>query len=258
MITAALEKYLFPKQFRISLTYAAFILFGIMLGAIKGAFLGMLCDTLKMTIFGIGNWMIEYAIIPPMIAILSALLMRLINLKGKNIWTSGFIFLVIATIFLVVFLLKKYNVISWNENKAKLKKTDLVPVYIVSIISGIGISGIWIFALSLFIIYAKNMSFKSKWRAQLLFVILVSIFIILVICRWFWGPFAYITYHNRFHIKGGTKWKYGGYFAIFMTPIIFKTLIEIPIYTTIIYFLYPLTMSIKRKIKQYINNGFGK
>ena len=37
MITAALEKYLFPKQFRISLTYAAFILFGIMLGAIKGA-----------------------------------------------------------------------------------------------------------------------------------------------------------------------------------------------------------------------------
>ncbi|SGA32054.1 Uncharacterised protein [Chlamydia abortus] len=29
--------------------------------------------------------MIEYAIIPPMIAILSALLMRLINLKGKNI-----------------------------------------------------------------------------------------------------------------------------------------------------------------------------
>ena len=114
------------------------------------------------------------------------------------------------------------------------------------------------FAFSLFIIYAKNMSFKSKWRAQLLFVILVSIFIILVICRWFWGPFAYITYHNRFHIKGGTKWKYGDYFAIFMTPIIFKTLIEIPIYTTIIYFLYPLTMSIKRKIKQYINNGFGK
>lgn len=145
MISSLVERYLMPRTFRISLTYAIFIIFGLALGPWRGAFLGLLSDTLNQVIFGISTWMIEYAIIPVIISFLSGLLIN-------------------------------------------------------------------------------------------------------IICRWLWGPFAYINYHNRF--RNGT-WKYKDYYLIFMIPIIFKSLIEVPIYTIIIYSFFPVINILRRKIYFY-------
>ena len=73
MISSIVERYLMPRTFRISLTYAIFIIFGLALGPWRGAFLGLLSDTLNQVIFGISTWMIEYAIIPVIISFLSGL-----------------------------------------------------------------------------------------------------------------------------------------------------------------------------------------
>lgn len=248
MISSLVERYLMPRTFRISLTYAIFIIFGLALGPWRGAFLGLLSDTLNQVIFGISTWMIEYAIIPVIISFLSGLLINIIYLKRKNFWLINFTFLLGLTIFLIYFLMKNYSVFRWNEYSTKLNKTKLIPVNIVLSISLTVMLLIWAFTLTLFVIHVKNKRFKVKWTTQLIFGIFITLFVILIICRWLWGPFAYINYHNRF--RNGT-WKYKDYYLIFMIPIIFKSLIEVPIYTVIIYSFFPVINILRKKIYFY-------
>ena len=58
---------------------------------------------------------------------------------------------------------------------------------------------------------------------------------------------------NRFR---NMNWKYADYFTIFMIPIVFKSLIEIPVYTVIIYAVMPIINIAKQKISFYKNKIF--
>ena len=118
ILTAYIENFLFPRGFRLSITYAIFIIFGLALGPWKGAFLGLLSDTLNQVIYGVSTWMIEYAIIPPIIAFVSGMCWQLAYLNPHKVWTYTFLILTFVT-----FLTKKdsnfanqnccYNNFSW-------------------------------------------------------------------------------------------------------------------------------------------------
>ncbi|WP_412031623.1 ECF transporter S component [Metamycoplasma buccale] len=250
MVTAWIENKIIPGVARISITYAIFIIFGIALGPWKGAFLGILCDTIKQVIFGIGTWMIEYAIIPIIIAFISGYLIKTIYIYNKGVWIFGFSILAIITIILTIFLIFNDNIIKWKETSLKQKP---ISSFIVWIISTISISVIWAISFVLFGIHLKTKNFKKKYHTQLLFWIIISVFIIIILVRWLWGPFAYISYHNRF--RNGS-WKYSQYYFIFMIPIIFKSLIEIPVYGAIIFAIFPLIKKIHEKISFHSSKIF--
>ncbi|AZZ65805.1 ECF transporter S component [Metamycoplasma phocicerebrale] len=243
IIASVIERYVFVGAFNISITYALFIIFGLALGPWKGAFLGILCDTINQVIFGISTWMPEYAIIPVLIAFLSGFLFLGLTKNEKNTWIFGFIFLSLLTIIFIVILATKYDSIPIRETSIKRNKNFSLQAIIA--IGSLGIGSIWLSALVFVIIYKKTRSLKSKFSAQILFSILLTVFGILIITRWFWGPFAYINYHNRF--RSGT-WTYQKYYFFFMIPIVFKSLIEIPIYTVVIFAIYPAIVMLRQKI----------
>ncbi|ENY69799.1 ECF transporter S component [Mycoplasmopsis arginini] len=244
MIMALFERFVFVGAFNISITYAVFIVFGLALGPWKGAIIGILCDTLNQVIFGISTWMPEYALIPVLIAFLSGFFINsLTKSSDKKTWIIGFIFLAIITIIFIVILAREYNSLPLSETSIKRKKKYSLQAVIG--ISTFGISLTWILSIIFLTLYIKTKSIKTKYSSYLLFNIFITVFAIIVITRWLWGPFAYINYHNRF--RSGT-WKYNEYYFFFMVPIIFKSLIEIPIYTFLIFSIYPIIRIIKNKI----------
>ncbi|AZG68495.1 ECF transporter S component [Mycoplasma struthionis] len=247
-IASLLEKYVFVGAFNIGIVYAIFIIFGLALGPFKGALLGILCDTISQIIYGISTWMIEYAIVPVVIAFISGFLCRLFLLKEKRSWLFGFIFLAFISAIFITILSIYYNQIPINELAIKRKR--VLSVDFVLSIGTIGLLLIWIASITMFSLYLKTKKFHTKANMALLFSILLTVFFTLIITRWLWGPFAYINYHNRF--RSGT-WDYKTYYPIFMIPIIFKSLLEIPFYTMIIFAIYPVILMIRNKINFYTN-----
>lgn len=243
IISALIQKYAFRGIFRISLTYAVVIIFGLALGPLKGAIMGLLGNTIESIINGIGEWMLEYAMIPVIIALLTGFLMNLMNKNQKQTWIIGFIFLFLITTVFIVVLITHYNNLPISEGA--LKRTKTIPLQIVIGISAFGIFFIWAIALTLMVIYFQTRNIKRKYSVFLFFNILIVVFFILVLVRWLWGPFAYITYRNRF--RGG-NFAYNEWYSFFMIPIVFKGLIEIPFYTLVIFHIYPVLRLIREKI----------
>ncbi|MCV3753597.1 ECF transporter S component [Mycoplasma enhydrae] len=243
MIAAVAEKYIFVGAFRISITYALFVIFGLALGPWRGAFLGILSDTLNQVIFGVSTWMIEYAIIPVAIAFLSGFIFVILTKKDKFTWIFGLLFLSILTVIFVSVMATQYDSLPIGETSIKRSKKFTTAAILA--IGSIGILLMWISSVTFLCLYLKTRNVKTKFSTQLLFSILLTVFVILILTRWLWGPFAYINYYNRF--RGG-NWTYSQYYFFFMIPIIFKSLIEIPIYTLIIFAIYPVIVLIRQKV----------
>ncbi|PZV99827.1 ECF transporter S component [Metamycoplasma auris] len=244
MIAASLQKYVFKGVFRITPTYALVVIFGLTLGPWKGALLGFISNTLENILLqGIGTWMLEYAIVPVVIALLTGLLMNTFSKNQNSTWFFGILFLLIVTGIFIGILIDNYNKLPVNEGAKSLK--NKIPVSIVAGISAFGFSAIWIITITLLLIYSKTMQIKRKYSAFLFFNILITVFIILVLVRWLWGPYAYITYRNRFR---AANWKVSEWYVRFMIPIVFKGLLEIPIYTIIIYHIYPVISIVRNKV----------
>ncbi|WP_246777999.1 ECF transporter S component [Mycoplasma zalophi] len=243
MIFHSIQKFVLTGPRNISITYALFVVYGIILGPVKSAILSILCDTTSQLIYGIQFWMPEYAIVPVLISITSALIFKLRKLDSKWLWIVGIIMLIMITITFI-------SVISIYGNSIKQRETSLkgknIPFNIVLGISITSLTSIWIVVIVICLLHSLHSSQKIKKITQNLFVILLNITITIVLYRWFWGPFAYINYHNRF--RSGT-WKYEDYYLIFMIPIIFKSLIEIPIYTFFIFNLQPAIKFLEKKYK---------
>ncbi|WP_373437971.1 ECF transporter S component [Metamycoplasma equirhinis] len=248
VLASVFERYVFAGTFKIGITYAIFIVFGLALGPFKGAFLGVLCDTISQIIHGIGTWMIEYAIIPVLISFISGFFIQLILKRNNWNWIVGYIILTIVTIIFTVILIVYGHKLPINEHALKTKK--IIPWKTAMTIGIIGIVFIWISSLIFSIINVTTKKVKVKANVSLLFSILILVFLVLIISRWLWGPFAYINYRNRFR---AANWDYETYFPIFMIPIIFKSLLEIPIYSIVIFSIYPILLLIRQKIHFHSN-----
>ncbi|QJR44462.1 ECF transporter S component [Mycoplasma miroungirhinis] len=242
MIFHSIQKFVLTGPKHISLTYALFVIYGMILGPIKSMILGILCDTTSQLIYGIQFWMPEYAIIPALISLTSALIFKLKKLESKWQWITGvFILLFITTIFILVISLYGHS-IAQSETSKKKK----IPFNIVLAISITSLSLIWIGVITSCLLHFLSKSIKIKTLTQKLFIILLNVIIIMVLYRWLWGPFAYINYHNRF--RSGT-WQYQEYYLVWMIPIVFKSLIEIPVYVFIIFNLQPVIKFLGNKYK---------
>ncbi|MBN0919341.1 ECF transporter S component [[Mycoplasma] gypis] len=233
-IIETFERYVFPHALKISITYAVFVVFGIILGPIKGSILAFLCDLFTQLIYGIQFYMFAYAIVPVLIAITSWAIFKLKDLKNeKLLWIIGFAIIFVLTIVFIAFLATQQNNI---QSGMKRKNPKLISINIVMIVSIISILFIWTIATGSFFVGFFNKNVNKKSSAKTLFVILITVFLIIVLYRWLWGPFAYITFMNRYFVKSN-PWSYDEYYFYFMIPIMFKTLIEIPIYTIILFTL---------------------
>ncbi|ENY69190.1 Hypothetical protein, predicted transmembrane protein [Metamycoplasma auris 15026] len=244
IIAHALEKYAFKGVFHITPTYALAVIFGLVLGPWKGALLGFISDVFVNILFrGIGTWMLEYAIVLVVIPFLTGFLMRLFSKDQSSTWFFGIAFLLVVTGIFIGVVIANYNKLPTSEGATSLKKK--IPLNIVAGISAFGFSSIWITTFVLLVIYFKTYDYKRKYAVSLFFNILITVFVILVIVRWLWGPYAYITYRNRYR---NANWKVSEWYVRFMIPIVFKGLLEIPIYTIIIFHIYPVLTIVRNKV----------
>ncbi|WP_436358439.1 hypothetical protein ACR34G_02755 [Mycoplasma sp. 480] len=193
--------------------------------------------------------MIEYAIVPPLIAIVSWSLLYIYQLKNK--WSFIVIItsfaLVIVTMLLIYFLevlntTKNVRIENINKDWRSFFTKEIVLTFI-SIFSIVSIA---VFSFFIF------KYFKTKKEIYyLLTFIFATICIIIIIFRWLWGPIAFINYYNRFiTVKTNKGREISGYFYFYLTPIILKGLITIPIYTTILTLLVPILLKLKKKYDQ--------
>ncbi|QJG66421.1 ECF transporter S component [Mycoplasma phocoeninasale] len=253
IIAALVEKYVFIRNLRVTITYAIYVVFGLALGPWRAAFLGLLCDTMKSVIDGIGFWTIEYAIVPVVIAFASGWFIRAFFFKNRNTWISGFLFLIMLTILFVA--------IAWAywaqtpPNKYSASRRRIFPPPLVLAVGLLILSLIWITSIIVYYKSLKSRNFKFKYNTALFFQVLLVVTFVYILFRWLWGPFAFINYYNRF--RSG-NWSYQDYYFPVMVPIMFKSLIAIPIYTAVIFAVHPVIIMIRKRIYFYTHHSYNR
>lgn len=245
LILTTITKYTLAGALNIAIEIPFWIIFGIVLGPVKGSMLAIICDTLVQLLLsktGLGTWMIEYAMIPPLVTIVSWLMFMLF--QKNHFWTSIILSLILAFVIITnvtVLILRANNKHRIGSIKVSFDTMLIVTLFLSSLLLLVNL-GFWIY-----LIIGKNHKAKI-WRV--LFVMTLIAFII-VLARWIWGPYAYVAYYNRF--VAGTKpaQNISDRFVPLIIPIILKSSIEIPIYTIL---LTPITNALLQlKDKSYNN-----
>lgn len=189
-----LIKYFFSIIFKGPLNFSVEILFyifnGILFGPFKGSIHSILADTLFQIMSGqIGFWMIEYAIVAPLLSIMSWTFWKLY--KDNNKWTI--VFSIITIVSLLVLSLSLFFFQLFNNNFYYENSKNVLPIVIYILISFLS-SSIIIFLVFCLIRFKQKKDWKYiKWLYTVSLVILS-----IVIFRWLWGPFAFIQYMKRF------------------------------------------------------------
>ncbi|VEU59090.1 ECF transporter S component [Mesomycoplasma neurolyticum] len=238
-------------KLNIQFEYIIFIVYGIVLGPFKGVVLAIIADTLNLLIRGlIPFWTIEYAIVPPLVVIVSWLLMFFYNKKNiKNFIILSLFVVATMTLMLSVFIFELIQPVDKTIDKTFKKIFNK--------------SNITILLICFFVVFLGGLIVLSLlwWKTKneiyyLIFFIISIIFIINVIFRWLWGPFAFIKYYNRFIAKKGSAFDISDKYYIYFAPIILKGVITIPLYTAFLVPTIPFLMKynnykIIKKIKWY-------
>ncbi|MGZ9797181.1 hypothetical protein ACXYRO_01750 [Mycoplasma sp. 4013] len=231
--------------------FAFYILFAYFLGKFKGALLSFMADFFGLLFSGrIGFYHWVYAIVP---IIATVLIGWFIDLFKKHKQTSMIVMniaLVVIFVILLVVFLSQVN----NPKGIRISKTFGVSK--ISLAAGIILlvfAAAFIFimiALTIYYLKTKNDS-QSKNRIGFLVLSFFLTVALIVVARWIWGPFAFIRFANYFL---GRKYTLSQHYLIFMTPIVIRSLISIPIYVFILYIIL-LPLSIMKK--QYEKKEYG-
>lgn len=245
-------------RFNVSFEIAFYIIFGIVFGPIKGLILAILGDTLILFIRGnVGTWMIEYAAIPPMIAVFAWAYYTIFKTKKDIIMLLPIaIFSLVATTLITVFV-SKTDKQKWKIEGDRITElsADAVLYFMIAFIT---ISFIFLMLLMFFYFKFKRSKNPDEntelWAIKIKNVILyfsLVLFIILLV-RWLWSPFAFIAYYNRF-IATTSHRSIETYYVYYMIPLLLKGLFTIPLYTFVLFVFVP---SITKLNKRYKNNTF--
>lgn len=228
-------KFLLVGRLNISYEFVFWILSGFIFGPIKGMFFSIMADTfLQMMNGGIAFWMIEYAIVPPMVSIFSFMLFWLFEesklLKSNNRKFAGTFFLFIIS--LLTFL---------SIHLIFIKDLEAIYLYMI---------------YSLFIVYFIYFTISFFWfqntNSKLIIKTLIYvsiIFFIMVLWRWLWGSFAFIQFFKRF-ISSNTTKNFG---VVLITTIAYKSLFVIPLFTLTTIHLKEILTSLK---KRHVNKTY--
>lgn len=257
LISTAIVKLTLTGVFNIGIDIPFWIIFGIILGPFKGAFLAVICDTISQMMFsktGLGTWMIEYAIIPLLVAVISSLIY--VFYRSKPI-----IAIIVLSLLLFAVLMINFYVISIHDEEIYRTESQKIPrrVFVISTIVFTAL--IIIVWDAMIIIYVFDIKKMHKTVEKYLFSLLI-VSLIIVLFRWIWGPYAYIAYYNHFY--AGLPNNNGVLRAfkpikdnmlIFAIPIIFKSTIEIPIYATLLAPIISVLFYLKNKSEGTNNNN---
>lgn len=225
-----------PLNFNIEILFWVFN--GMLFGPIKGSLFSILCDTVFTLISGIAYWMIEYAIVAPLVTILSWFMWKLY--KENNKWTIYFsisIILVMLITTLVIFFIQLVN------KKFEYEQVKTInPIFVYSVISFLSISAVS-FVLFCLIAYKKT----NKWMYINWLYIFTLIIVIVILFRWLWGPFAFYMYKKRF-ISANIDFEKSYVLSLF--GIVMKSCLTIPLATLISIPLFPLFSKLNSKYSQ--------
>lgn len=225
----------------ISIELFFWIINGILFSPLKGAIFSTLCDTVFCFFtVGIAYWMIEYAIVAPIVSVVSSFFLKMY--KEKNKWTivfsiSTILILIIST--LIIFFIQLF---SGRFDYEGVSSKKILPFFIYLLISFLCFSMI-AFLITSLVLFKKNNDWKYiKWLHYLTLIILVTI-----IFRWLWGPYAYLQFSKRFYSK---KIDFAKQYPISLFGIVTKSCLTIPIISSI---TIPI-LSILEKLKTSNHN----
>lgn len=232
-----------PGKLNISIEILFYILFGIIFGPIKGSIFAILCDTVSQLFLGsIAFWMIEYAIVPPLISILSWALLFFYEKKNKFRFVFPLTILSLTIIGVIIFFVYQFI-----QNSFKFENSVMDP----KLVFGLMIVLCILLILSIIITLTLYRIKKNELFIKVLYLIGV-VSVVLIIFRWFWGPFAYVNFFNRFLANDSIPDKVmATQYPITLAGIAMKTSFVLPIFVII---LIPTISAISVSKKNYFSN----
>lgn len=208
----------------ISIELFFWIINGVLFTPLKGAFFSILCDTVFCFFTsGIAYWMIEYAIVAPIVSLVSSFFLKMYKEKNKStiVFCISIILILIAST-LIIFFIQLFNG-KFNYEGVDSKK--IFPLFIYLLISFLCFSML-AFLITALVLFKKNNNWKYiKWLHYLTLIILV-----IIIFRWLWGPYAYLQFSKRFYSK---KIDFAKQYPISLFGIVTKSCLTIPIISSI-------------------------
>ena len=219
-------KYLTYVFFKGPLNFSVEILFWIIIGLIFGPFKGSVfaffCDFV-FTFFttGIAYWMIEYAIMPPLIACLSWSFYHFYRENKKSVlWIALGINIILIAASIMVFSFQLVSEFKYEDVKV------VFPWIAWTLIIFLNTT---IFGFNLFCIISFYI--KKEWKFIKWLYVFSLIILVVVIFRWLWGPYAFIAYLQRFTSKDII---FSKQYWLTLSGIATKSFLTIPIATLIL------------------------
>ncbi|QBF34450.1 hypothetical protein EG856_00695 [Mycoplasmopsis phocirhinis] len=229
----------------IRLEFIMYIFYGLIFAAFKGSILSILSDTLVLLLTGrIGTWFWLYAIVPPLISIVS----YLYYLMFKRTKITRFV--LAYTLTLLSFLLAAIVYLKHSDPNGSFKLSKKVSIGHSLILALIALYGFLSLILTSVFTILYLVHKNEKWNYYILVTSLILF--ISVVFRWVLDPINFIEYYNHFRgSKTGKLKQYGVDYIILFTKIVIKDLFVIPIYIIV---LSPVFTVISILKQNYVDN----
>ncbi|MGL6124926.1 MAG: hypothetical protein ACRC1F_00340 [Metamycoplasmataceae bacterium] len=242
VIVFVLHQFL-PGKFNISVETLFFIIFGIIFGPIKGPIFSIMCDTAyQLMLGGIAFWMIEYAIVPPLVSLLSWSLMFFYEKKTNFKFIFPIVILGITIASIIGFFVYQFI-----NNSFMFENSIVDPQLVFWLMIVLCIMLVTTILVTMILYRIK----KNEIYIRVLYLVAV-IAIILIIFRWLWGPFAYVLFFNRFLSSENDPAKVMSIqYPITLAGIAMKTTYVLPIFVVI---AIPTITAISHGKKNYFSN----
>ncbi|SJZ43154.1 hypothetical protein [Mycoplasmopsis verecunda] len=275
LIITALTKFTGLSKLGLSFEYVFYIIFAIFFPFFKAILLGLLADFAGLLFTGsIWSWFWMYAIVPICVVLIAKFFLWMYKtntIKASTTTVVLFIIIFLALASVTIYAAYLHNtdpsagflkdVFGTDKKNGGIQGFRITRTFGVSVLSDatlfviLSLSGILLIIITVLAIMLVVQGFRLTSKElernkQLLFIkkLLVSLGLVvtvIVIMRWIYGPYVYIQYLNYFNGRGYlTSEKY----IYFMMPIVFRSLISIPVYTALLIMISsPLTF-FKEKI----------
>ncbi|TDV24134.1 uncharacterized protein DUF3816 [Mycoplasmopsis mustelae] len=248
LIISLIKNFTVARIINLDFEYVFYILFAYFFGKFKGSLLSFMADFFGLLFAGrIGFYHWVYAIVPIITTIMIGFIIDLFK-KNQN---KSMIVMNVALIVIFAILIYVFSTQVNDPKGIKISKTfgvsriSLVAGIILMTFAGVFIS--ILIGLSIYYLKTKNDSNKKNRIGILILSFFLTVSII-VVARWIWGPFAFIRYAN-FYL--GRNYIVKDYYLVFMTPIVIRSLISIPIYIVVLFaLLVPLSLIKKHYAKK--------
>ncbi|TQC51364.1 ECF transporter S component [Mycoplasmopsis mucosicanis] len=239
------SRFTIARLFNFEAGYIMFIIFGLLLGPIKGSLLALIADTLMLLITGsIGTWFWLYALFPPIISIISSGYFYLFQKTKYARLVLSYLFVLIAFIMVLFIYVWKSNPDGSFKVTSKISSPRYIIVFVLVIYALLS------FGLTSGFTY---LYFKTKNDKWMYYVMTTSLILLIsIVVRWILGPVAWIEYYNYIHrSETGTFRTYGVDYIINFVRIVVKDLFLVPIYIALLGPLFAILSFFKEK---YISN----